>query len=307
MKVPVLGGVAVLALALLATSASAGGIGHVVDRKSYLAAGNGPVVGLMRASPRATALFASGLATAQDSEAVEETLGLDRPMRRLIQQGLRNEGVDAGAPDGLFGPRTRDAIRRWQQARGVPATGYLDGAQAAALRAASAAPSVAPDVAESVATPVTGNAAPSIVEVPPGPAEAPVKCDGWNTEEFFETATVDVVTACLAAGADVAARDDDGFTPLHRAALSSEHPTVIEALLVAGADLEARSDIGRTPLHLAAWNENPAVIEALLAAGADVEAPNSDDEACRRTDRDEAPCCDRSRGRTPTPRSQRPR
>ena len=102
--------------------------------------------------------------------------------------------------------------------------------------------------------------------------------DGWNTEEFFETATVDVVTACLAAGADVAARDDDRNAPLHWAAWSSTHPAVIEALLVAGADLQARREDGRTALHNGAWNnESPAVIEALLAAGADLEAPNSDD------------------------------
>ena len=225
------------------------GLAIVVDRKSYLAAGNGPVVGLMRASPRATALFASGLATAQDSAAVEASLALPRPTRRLIQQGLQNAGFDPGAPDGLFGPRTRAAIRRWQEARGVPASGYLDGAQAEALRAAGAPPPVASDVADSVATPVTGIAAPPMVEVPPDPAEAPVNCDGWNMEEFFETATVDVVTACLAAGADVAARDDeDRHTPLHWAAWSSDYPTVIEALLVAGADLEARLEAGMTPL-----------------------------------------------------------
>ena len=37
-------------------------------------------------------------------------LGLDRPTRRLIQQELRNEGFNPGAPDGLFGPRTRAAF-----------------------------------------------------------------------------------------------------------------------------------------------------------------------------------------------------
>ena len=72
---------------------------------------------------------------AQDPSAVEAELGLDRPTRRLIQQGLRNGGFDAGTPDGLFGPRTRAAIRAWQAAREQAETGYLDGVQAAALRA----------------------------------------------------------------------------------------------------------------------------------------------------------------------------
>ena len=76
-------------------------------------------------------------AAAQDAVAVEAALGLDRPTRRLIQQGLSNEGFDAGAPDGLFGPRTRAAIRAWQGSREQAETGYLDGDQVAALRAAA--------------------------------------------------------------------------------------------------------------------------------------------------------------------------
>ena len=52
---------------------------------------------------------AAATATARAPAAVEASLGLDRPERRLIQQGLRNEGFDPGAPDGLFGPRTRAA------------------------------------------------------------------------------------------------------------------------------------------------------------------------------------------------------
>ncbi len=80
-------------------------------------------------------------ATAQDPVAVEASLGLDRSARRLIQHGLRNEGFDPGTPDGLFGPRTRAAIRRWQDARGTPSTGYLDDATARLLRAAAAPPS----------------------------------------------------------------------------------------------------------------------------------------------------------------------
>ena len=69
---------------------------------------------------------------------VEEGLGLDRAARRQIQQGLQAGGFDAGGADGLFGPRTRAAIRRWQQSRGGRATGYLDDAAVAALRSAAA-------------------------------------------------------------------------------------------------------------------------------------------------------------------------
>ena len=75
---------------------------------------------------------------------VEEGLSLDRAARRQIQQGLAAGGFDPGGADGLFGPRTRAAIRRWQSSRGARSTGYLDGASAEALRSTGeAGPAVA--------------------------------------------------------------------------------------------------------------------------------------------------------------------
>ena len=68
---------------------------------------------------------------------VEEGLNLDRSARREIQQGLQAGGFDPGGADGLFGPRTRAAIRNWQSARGGRTTGYLDAAQVEALRGAA--------------------------------------------------------------------------------------------------------------------------------------------------------------------------
>ena len=69
---------------------------------------------------------------------VEEELGLDRAARRRIQQGLPSAGFNPGGADGLFGPRTRVAIRGWQSSRGARPTGYLDGAAVKALRSAGA-------------------------------------------------------------------------------------------------------------------------------------------------------------------------
>ena len=83
-------------------------------------------------------------AAPQDPSVVERSLELQRSTRRLIQQGLRNEGLDPGTPDGLFGPRPRAAIRDWQESRGASPTGYLTGAEAELLRTA-AAPPPAPD------------------------------------------------------------------------------------------------------------------------------------------------------------------
>ena len=69
---------------------------------------------------------------------VEEGLSLDRSARQEVQQGLQASGFDPGIADGLFGPRTRAAIRSWQTSQGARATGYLDRASAIALRPAVA-------------------------------------------------------------------------------------------------------------------------------------------------------------------------
>ena len=42
------------------------------------------------------------------------------------------------------------------------------------------------------------------------------------------------------------ARDKNGWTPLHVAALTTENPEVVTTLLDAGADLKARDKNGRT-------------------------------------------------------------
>ena len=104
-------------------------------------------------------------------------------------------------------------------------------------------------------------------------AQAAPDCGKWNTKEYFKAATVESVTACLAAGADLMARDFVKRIPLHKAAEYNDNPAVIEALIKAGADLAALTNNKRTPLHLAAaYNENPAVTEALIKAGADLAA-----------------------------------
>ena len=69
---------------------------------------------------------------------VEQGLDLDRASRRRIQSALRSAGFDPGGADGLFGPRTRAAIRNWQSSRGGRPTGYLDGAALEALQTAGA-------------------------------------------------------------------------------------------------------------------------------------------------------------------------
>ena len=225
--------------------------------------------------PRPAAFRATLTAAEQDPATVEASLGFDRPTRRLIQQGLTNEGFDPGAPDGLFGPRTRAAIRRWQESRDVrdvQASGYLNGVEAELLRAAASPqpvetePAAPPPVTELLLPPagspppVASEPAPPVAEPPetagsPQPAASPpvtelpagpsVNCGDWSTEAFFEVATLEEVTACLAAGADPLAPNDDGVTPLHLAASSSANRAVIVALVDAGAGTGVGDPRGR--------------------------------------------------------------
>ena len=83
-----------------------------------------------------------------DPAAGEDALGLDRPARRRLQEGLSAAGFAPGPADGVFGPGTREAIRRWQVARGEAATGYLSAMEAGELSALGAARSREPAIAE---------------------------------------------------------------------------------------------------------------------------------------------------------------
>ena len=95
----------------------------------------------------------------------------------------------------------------------------------------------------------------------------------------------------------MAARDEDGATPLHEAATHSGLE-VIRLLLERGADASAQDDRSRTPLHNAMTDEYGEYIadlekvQLLLAFGADPTAANDggrtpcdlarqDDEAIR--------------------------
>ena len=120
----------------------------------------------------------------QEPSAVEASLALDRSTRRLIQQGLRNEGFDPGVPDGLFGPRTRAAILDWQRSRGTSPTGYLNSAEAELLRAATAPPPAVPEA------PRPPQAVPAAVDPSASSAAAPPASASAETDSNPAPATV---------------------------------------------------------------------------------------------------------------------
>ena len=57
----------------------------------------------------------------------------DSALVRSVQQALNDRGYNAGSVDGHWGPATEDAVRRFQQASGLPQTGELEATTLAAL------------------------------------------------------------------------------------------------------------------------------------------------------------------------------
>ena len=78
----------------------------------------------------------------------------------------------------------------------------------------------------------------------------------------------------LAAGANPAAVDHEGWSALHLAAYLG-HAAAASVLLRHGAAVDARTQLGCTPLHWAATLE---CCHMLVSAGADVDAVNRHDE-----------------------------
>jgi hypothetical protein len=67
------------------------------------------------------------------------------PQLQQAQQVLSRLGYDPGAADGVYGPRTRQALEAFQQAQQLPVTGVLDTPTLHALDSAtSAAPAADP-------------------------------------------------------------------------------------------------------------------------------------------------------------------
>ena len=74
---------------------------------------------------------------------------LDTETTQLLQAALRDANFDPGPLDGQYGPRTRAAVRAWQEERGEPNTGYLTKAQLDALTGSGPAPGAATNTSAS--------------------------------------------------------------------------------------------------------------------------------------------------------------
>ena len=70
---------------------------------------------------------------AAQAQEMEQALGLTHAERVRVQGGLAALGLDVGLADGVFGRRTRAAVRAYQKEKGLAETGYLTREQSEVL------------------------------------------------------------------------------------------------------------------------------------------------------------------------------
>ena len=89
-----------------------------------------------------TACLSSPVSTPPASSVpVEETVVLISEIQTL----LNKKGYKAGPPDGVAGPKTRDAIRKFEKDSGLPVDGLADDALYAALKQSDVKPVLSPN------------------------------------------------------------------------------------------------------------------------------------------------------------------
>jgi len=98
-----------------------------------------------------------------------------------------------------------------------------------------------------------------------------VGCGESSIHDAAKGGNIEAVKQHLAAGTDVNAKDDNGWTPLHFAVYYG-HKEIVELLIAKGADVNAKDKNGWTPLLIAIGDGHKEIAELLIAKGADVNA-----------------------------------
>jgi ankyrin repeat protein len=185
-----------------------------------------------------TIIFLTNLLLAETSDSYDHTV-------YEVQKKLKDLGYDLGRPDGIYGRKTKSAVRQFQRDNGLPVTGKLDELTKANLG----------------------------LEKPSSPL---------SLTEAVRTNDIVKVKTLLAAGVDVNGRDKVGDTPLHVAAVRGYKETAT-LLIAKGADVNAEDEHGLTPLHAAAWMGHKEIVALLIAKGTDISAKNKEGIAALHT------------------------
>jgi len=96
-----------------------------------------------------------------------------------------------------------------------------------------------------------------------------LKCTGCGSTALGHAAKnghKEIAELLVENGADVSAKDEDGWTPLFYAAGGGKKE-VVEILISNGADVNATDDSGKTPLDVAIAREDPKIANLLRKHG----------------------------------------
>tara|TARA_R110002095_G_scaffold128661_1_gene111447 strand:+ start:1669 stop:2157 length:489 start_codon:yes stop_codon:yes gene_type:complete len=100
--------------------------------------------------------------------------------------------------------------------------------------------------------------------------------EGLNSKvlEAANAGNIEDMEELLKKGADINAKNNINFTPLHMA-VYNENLNMIKFLLNNGADVNSKDKSNQTPLHMAAYMNNFDIVALLLHNGANITIKNS--------------------------------
>ena len=221
-----------------------------------LAASRGEAEAVMERDALAARMAPEQVARAQDQAAAWQPQATEAPAAsgaagspppkaiREAQQLLAALGYEPDPPDGEWGERTAQAYQAFVRDANLPKTDTLTPAALKTMR--------------SMARQTGATSAPKPkAALPPDALHRAAKAGNLNGLEV-----------ALAAGADVNARDDKGWTALMYV-VDKGYVLLVEPLLQAKADPDVRAPDGATALFMAAAHGHGEIIPLLMKAGAD--------------------------------------